>query len=158
MGAFMKEDDIYIGMFLDLFNLRFAASISFPAELYGGIVEMAALQKEFKIFKTNRPFSESASLLGLGGLNNDRAKNRWLTLLRNLPDKGDQLIANALVANFKKKTPLPCYMLAHFSSPKSENRVIIRDGDAPLFYLDQAYLTISLPMSPRQQAAAKKKK
>lgn len=154
MGAYMKEDDIYIGTFLDLFNIRFAATLF---GVFGGIAEMVALQREFKIFRRNRPFSHSAALLGLGGINNDQAKNRWMELLRNLPDNGDQKIANALVANFKKKKPLPCYMRAHYSHPKSENRVIIIDDDAPLFYLEQTYLTISLPMAPRREAVIKKK-
>jgi hypothetical protein len=155
MGAFMKEDDIYIGTFLDLFNIRFAPT---PPLTFGGIVEMTALQKEFNIFRRGRPFSNSAKLLGLGGINNDVAKNRWLELLRNLPEKGDVAITNALVVNFKKRTPLPCFMRAHFSMPKTENRVIITESDTPLFYLDQQYLTISLPMSPRRQPATAKKK
>jgi hypothetical protein len=40
MGALMKEDDIYIGTFLDLFNLRFAPN---PSGVYGGIEEMSAV-------------------------------------------------------------------------------------------------------------------
>lgn len=164
MGAFMKEDDIYIGTFLDLFNLRFApmepigTSIGVP---FGGIEEIKELQNEFKIFRRKRGFSESARLLGLGGLYNTQAKNRWFALLENLPGNGDQKIADALIANFRRKRPLPCYMRAHFSEPRSENRVIITEDDAPLFYLDRQYLTISLPMSPRKPHAkktAKKKK
>jgi hypothetical protein len=155
MGALMKEDDIYIGTFLDLFNLRFAPN---PSGIYGGIEEMSALQKEFKIFRTDRLFSLSASLLGLGGLTNDRAKNRWLNLLSKLPDNGDQKIADALVANFKKDQPLPCYMQAHDLRTKGENRVIIVESAAPLFYLEQEYLRISLPMAPKPNPAGKKTK
>jgi hypothetical protein len=55
--------------------------------VYGGIVEMAALQEEFNIFRTDRPFSDSASLLGLGGIYNSTAKNRWMDLLSNLAGK-----------------------------------------------------------------------
>jgi hypothetical protein len=100
--------------------------------VFGGIDEMANLQDEFKIFKPKRPFSESAALLGLGGLHNARAKNRWLDLLRNLPDNGDQKIADALVANFKRKQPLPCYMRAHDLRTKGENKVVIAESDDPL--------------------------
>jgi hypothetical protein len=163
MGFYMKEDDIYISSLIDLFNLRFAP-VPFSTELkreslYGGIEEMAALQKEFEIFRKGVPFSDSAALLGLGGLYSARAKNRWFTLLGNLPDKGDQKIADALAANFRKRPPLPCYMCAHFfEGPKSDkNRVIINEG-APLFYLEQTYLIISLPMAPRQLGAARKKR
>jgi hypothetical protein len=160
MGAFMKEDDIYIGTFLDLFNIRFAPT-PFSADamtVYGGIDEMTALQGEFTIFSSKRPFSASAALLGLGGIHKALAKNRWLELLRNLPDNGDQQIADALVANFRKRPPLPCYMRAHDARIKGENRVIIIESDAPLFYLEQKYLTISLPMAPRRQPAKKKAK
>ena len=148
MGAFLKEDDIYIGTFLDFFNVRFAPDqfVRAEPEFFGGISEMTALQREFKIFKRNQPFSVSAALLGLGGINNNVAKNRWLRLLRNLPEKGDLAISNALVINFRKRKPLPCYMKSHHS--KDENRVIIVEEEA-LFYIQQRYLTISLPMSPR---------
>jgi hypothetical protein len=163
MGARMKDDDIYIGTFLDHFNVRFAPTPFNPTPefVFGGINEMAELQEEFRIFRRDRPFSESARLLGLGGISNALAKNRWIDLLENLPDDGDQKIANALAANFKKKKPSPCYMRAHFSQPSSENRVIIIEDDRPLFYLDQVYLTISLPMAPRPpvtKKSAKKRK
>ena len=159
MGARMLEDDIYIGSFLDLFNVRFAPTpFSGAAEFYGGIEEMTALQKEFEIFRPKRPFSTSAALLGLGGIYNARAKNRWLDLLQHLPDDGDQKIADALVANFEKKYPLPCNMQAHDSRPKGENVVRIVESDDPLFYLEQEYLTISLPMAPRPAPAKKAKK
>jgi hypothetical protein len=164
MGAFMIEDDIYIGTFLDLFNVRFApvppSTILDHQSVYGGIEELAKLQQEFNIFRTDRLFSQSAAILGLGGLYNARAKNRWFELLRRLPDDGDQQIANALVANFRKKKPLPCYMKAHFleSRKSDQNRVIITEGEEPLFYLEQEYLVISLPMAPRPTKGAKKAK
>ena len=161
MGFYMKEDDIYISSLIDLFNVRFApVPISRDLnkeELFGGIEEMAQLQSHFNIFRTDLPFSKSAAVLGLGGLYNARAKNRWYTLLEKLPDNGDQQIADALVDNFKKKPPLPCYMCSHHASPKSENRVIITQGQ-PLFYLEQDYLIISLPMAPRRLPGAGKKK
>jgi len=103
MGAYMLEDDIYIGTFLDLFNLRFAPTPFAPAELFGGIEEVIKLQKEFEIFRPGRQFSTSAALLGIGGLYNARAKNRWIRLLENLPDKGDQAIADAILANLNKR-------------------------------------------------------
>lgn len=150
MGFAMKEDDIYISSMIDLFNLRFAP-VPFSRDLdeeslFGGIQEMAQLQEHFRIFRRDRPFSESAAVLGLGGLYNARAKNRWFTLLRHLPDNGDQQIADALVANFEKRPPLPCYMRAHHSI--SDNRLIITET-RPLFYLEQDYLVFSLPMAPR---------
>jgi len=152
MGFFLKEDDIYITSLIDLFNVRFApvpesTELNYES-LYGGINEMAALQAQFSIFRTDRPFSDSAAVLGLGGLYNHRAKNRWFKLLKNLPNNGDQQIANALVDNFGKAPPLPCFMRAH--DVKTEPNVTITT-DQPLFYLQQKYLVISLPMAPRQR-------
>ena len=157
MGAIMIEDDIYIGSFLDLFNVRFApvpfSAVLDQESLYGGIDEIAALQREFEIFRTDRPFSKSAALLGLGGFYNARAKNRWFTLLKRLPKNGDQQIADALVENFKRRKPLPCYMRSHFfvDARSDQNRVIITEREEPLFYLQQEYLVFSLPMAPRPQ-------
>lgn len=166
MGAFMAEDDIYITSFIDLFNLRFApVQKEEPGDLFfGGVDEMQALQSEFQIFQTGRSFAESAKLLGLGGVNNNRAKNRWFTLLDNLKKvpsdqagtSGDQRIVNALIDNFGKKKgkPLPCFMKAHDSrgkGPREGLRVIVIEKDKPLFYIEQTYLTISLPMKPRKQ-------
>ena len=161
MGAFMKEDDIYIGTFLDLFNVRFGPTPPFglveQKELvYGGIEEMAALQQEFRIFRIDRPFSESAAVLGLGGIYNARAKNRWFKLLRNLPDDGDQLIADALVAHFKREPLLPCYMTSHLPKSEAQNKVKIKEDDTPIDYMEQKYLTISLPMYPKSKPPAKK--
>ena len=53
MGWFMKEHDIYIGSMLDELNLRFAPSQGLATH-QGGIDEMVALQKEFKILKKER--------------------------------------------------------------------------------------------------------
>lgn len=158
MGAFMKEDDLYIGSFLELFNLRFGLEQD-ERGLFGGISEMAALQREFKIFQKGRAFVESAKLLGLGGLHNNRAKNRWLTLLANLSElpsdkkgeNGDQRIVNALIANFAGKNPLPCFMKAHDArKARPGPRVIVLEKDQPIFYIEKTYLTISLPMKPRK--------
>ena len=159
MGARMKEDDIYIGTFLDLFNVRFAPTpSSLQAEtVYGGIDEMAKLQGNSRSSGQNGHFPMAQRYLD-GGLQNARAKNRWLDLLSNLPDDGDQKIADALVANFKKKEPLPCYMQAHDSRPKGENVVKIFESYAALFYLEQEYLTISLPMAPKPRQTGKKAK
>ena len=155
MGAYMKENDFYIGSLLDLFNIRFAPAVHIT-QVTTGIEEMAALQEEFDIFRAGRRFSEGAKLLGLGGIYNNIAKGSWFELLINLPDNGDYKIADALAANFKKRPPLPCYMMAHDLRPKGENLVKIYEGDRPLFYLEQTYLTISLPMAPRRKQAAKR--
>jgi hypothetical protein len=158
MGALVGDDDLYIASFLELFNLRFGVEQIDAEFTSGGITEMAALQSEFQIFKAGRYFVDSAKLLGLGGLQNNRAKNRWfklLTWLQKIPsdragETGDQRIVNALVKNFAGGSPLPCFMKAHNSDdPKGPGlRVVVIEGDHPIFYISQTYLTISLPMAP----------
>ena len=167
MGAFMKEDDIYIGSLLELFNLRFGDAQK-GEEFSGGVTEMVAIQHEFHVFQTDRTFALSAELLGLGGHNNNRVKNRWFDLLRSLPgwrsDKpgvnGDQRIVQALIANLEGRNPLPCYMKAHDARDKKGYGpiVVVHEKDTPIFYIDRTYLTISLPMMPRNPAKKKKKK
>ena len=167
MGAFMAEDDIYICSIFDLFNLRFGPEQRDTELSAGGLVEIKALQDEFEIFRPDRPFVESAKLLGLGGLHNNRAKNRWynvLAWLAKIPsdqegETGDQRIVNALIKNFARKPPLPCFMKAHDCRDKDGDglRVVVRE-EYPIFYIERTYLTISLPMAPNVPPGSKGKK
>lgn len=170
MGALVGDDDIYIGSFFELFNLRFGLEQMATGFDAGGISEMAALQGEFAIFKKGRYFVESAKLLGLGGLHNNGAKNRWfklLTWLQKVPsdkdgETGDQRIVNALIENFSKGPTLPCFMKAHDSRDRNGFglKVVVIRGDNPIFYIERPYLTISLPMAPKvppANSAGKKK-
>ena len=161
MGWFMKENDIYIGSMLDELNLRFAPSQGLATH-HGGIEEMTALQKEFKILKKGRTFKTSVAALNLGARNNE-VKNRWLDLVgalnkhaSNIPKlDGDAAIVNALVKNLAAKAPLPVYFTSH---PMQENpQVKITDISRPVHYLEQDYLTISLPMQSVQAANAARK-
>ena len=119
MGWFMKENDIYIGSMLDELNLRFAPSQGLATH-HGGIDEMVALQKEFKILKKGRAFKTSVAALNLGSRNNE-VKNRWLDLLgalskhtSNIPKlDGDAAIVNSLVKNLAAKAPLPVYFTSN---------------------------------------------
>ena len=158
MGALMAEDDIYIGTLMEQFNLRFGPSQE-QEGFSGGVNEIAELQYEFQIFRPDRTFAQSAKLLGLGGLQNNRAKNRWFTLLNVLPrlgsnkagETGDQRIVNALIANFAPAPggkQLPCFMKAHDSRGDYGPIVIVLEVDRPIFYIEKDYLTISLPMKP----------
>jgi hypothetical protein len=160
MGALVGDDDLYIGSFFELFNVRFGIEQTKEKEFaLGGVTEMKALQAEFEIFKSGRHFIDSAKLLGLGGLQNNRAKNRWfklLTWLQTIPsdqagETGDQRIVNALIKNFSPgAVTLPCYMTAHDSRDTNGPgvKVVVIVGDTPIFYIPQPYLTISLPMAP----------
>lgn len=161
MGYFMKEHDIYIGSMLDELNLRFAPPQGKDTH-HGGIEEMVALQKEFKIFKKGRSFKTSVAALNLGARNNE-VKNRWYDLLgalakhdSNRPKQnGDVAIVNAIIKNLASKAPLPVYFVSHDMRGGKENaQVKIMDKSRPVHYLEQDYLTISLPMQSVQAANA----
>jgi hypothetical protein len=161
MGTFMKEHDIYIGTMLEDLNLRFAPSQGNKA-YFGGIEEMVALQKEFKIFKKGRSFETSCALLNLGARNNE-LKELWKSLLRNLckhpsskgNEHGDVAIVNALIRNLASANPLPVYFTSHDMRGDARNvEVKITPKSRPLHYMEHDYMTISLPMQPA--SAAKK--
>lgn len=80
MGWFMQKHDIYLGSILEELNLRFAPAQGTDEHLFGGIEEMAALQKEFNIFKEGRSFRKSVAVLNVGSRNNE-AKNGWLAYI-----------------------------------------------------------------------------
>ena len=161
MGYFMKDHDIYIGTMLDELNLRFAPSQGRESH-YGGVEEMIALQSEFKLFKKGRPFKTSCAALNLGARNNE-VKNLWQKLLGNLHKHesnlkgmdGDQAIVAAIVKNLGAAKPLPIFFTSHdMRGDKANSQVKITDKSQPVHYLEQDYLTISLPMQP--VSAAKK--
>jgi hypothetical protein len=163
MGYFLKEHDIYVGSLLDELNVRFAPSQR-KSSHFGGIEEMVALQKEFKIFKKGRSFKTSVSVLNIGAFNND-VKNRWHSYLGSLSkypsnkagQNGDVAIVNALIKNLASKDPLPVYFTSHDMRGAPENkRVLIEDRGRPVFYLDVEYLTVSIPMQPVAAAKARK--
>lgn len=162
MGYFMKHNDILIGSMLDQLNVRFAPPQG-KEKTYGGIEEMAALQKEFEIFKKGRPFARSVAVLNLAAYNND-AKNHWHELLGNLSKhksnrgklNGDEAIVDALVTNLKSKNPLPVYFASHDMRQGDESKkVLITDKARPVFYIERDYLVVSLPMKPWEQDATR---
>jgi hypothetical protein len=159
MGWFMKEHDIYIGSMLDELNLRFAPSQG-QELLFGGIDEMVVLQKEFKIFKKDRSLRTSISVLNFAARNND-VKNHWYALIGALVkhdsniagQNGDVAIVSALIRNLASKAPLPVYFTSHDMQGDAVNaQVRILDKTRPVHYLEQDYLTISLPMQSVQAA------
>lgn len=158
MGMRINPHEIYFGSFFEHFNMRFGPSdpVQDPVWRSGGIAEIAALQKQFQIFRPDRPFVESASLLGLGGLLSGPAKDRWIEYLTRLPrmasddpaQTGDQRIVMALAQNLEAKSPLPCFMQAHDGRKREPGHVEIHEG-SPVFYLEPVrFLTIHLPMRP----------
>lgn len=161
MGWFMKEHDVHVENLLGQMNVRFGPTPEKKSH-FGGIAEMAALQKEFKLFKKGRPFQASVAVLNIGS-SNAEARNRLLeyfgSLSRhdsNVPGQnGDVAIVNALIRNLAAKSPLPVYFTYHdMRAEKGNTRVLITDKSRPVPYFQQDYLTISLPTKPF--AAAKK--
>lgn len=151
----MKHYDIYIGTMLDDLNLRFAPSQG-QSTHFGGVEEMAALQKEFKIFKEGRLFKTSCAALNLGARNNE-ARTLWHSLLANLHrhrsseqgEDGDSAIVKALIQNLESAAPLPVYFTSHdMRGERSNSEVKITAKSRPVHYLEQDYLTVSLPMQP----------
>lgn len=158
MGMIIAPHEIYFGTFLSRFNDRFGPSAPGQRSVWnsGGIVEIAALQKEFEIFRKGRPFRDSAAVLGLTGHFGGPAKDRWLEYLAKLPDmdsdkegvKGDPRIVDALIDNLERDNPLPCYMQAYDGRTREPGLVIITE-ESPVFFLESVtFLTISLPMRP----------
>ena len=163
MGFFMKEHDVYVGSMLDDLNLRFAPPHG-AKEHFGGIDEMAELQKEFQIFKPGRAFATSVSALHIGGGANHEAKNRFYSYLKYLRREksnvkganGDAAIVAAIVRNLAARKPLPVYFSNH--DMRDEGGVVIKDKSRPLFYMDQDYLWISFPSAPRTEDGGKAEK
>ncbi len=159
MGYFLQEHDIYVGSLLDELNVRFAPgqrhakAPDMKKTHFGGIDEMVALQKEFKIFKKGRSFMMSVRVLNIGAFNND-VKNRWHDYLESLAKhpsnkagkNGDQAIVDALVKNLAAKSPLPVHFDSH--DLREDDRVLVTDRSKPRHYMDADFLTISLPMKP----------
>lgn len=162
MGYFMADSDILIHSVLDQLNLRFAPPQSESGtDLYGGIEEMAEIQKEFGIFKKGRSLKQSMRALHLLPDHN-QARQRWLTLIDALSkhpsnragENGGDAIVNALLENFSLSQPLPVFFTTHDMNgkPVKESPVLITPGARPVHYLEVDYLVISLPMQSRQAA------
>ncbi|UVF21704.1 hypothetical protein HPT29_011535 [Microvirga terrae] len=171
MGRIMKEDDIFISGLFDLMNLRFGPSQG-PKEAFGGIEEMAELQREFQIFQRGRSFRDCVAVLNLGGFWNPRARNRWLQLIgdlgayeSDLPGvNGNDRIMDMMVENLASRRPLPVLFQAHDSRSEDGRRVIVRNAPTGRFYIEQNYIIVSIPMLPktapriaRQSTAAARK-
>jgi hypothetical protein len=161
MGDFLKEHDIYVDSFVNQLNLRFAPSQGLRTH-FGGMEEMIALQKEFKIFKKGRSFKTSISVLNVGsGMGND-AKNRLYEYFDNLANhdsnvtgqNGDVAIVNALIKNFAASSPLPVYFKHHdMRAEKGNTRVLITPKARAVSYFPHDYLVISFPTKEASKKA-----
>jgi hypothetical protein len=152
MGAFLKEDDIYVTSLLELLNVRFGRRFGTSED---GIDELKDLQREFGIFKPGRSLSQSLRVLNVGGSWNPDVKSRWFKYLDSLDrvdsDEpgvyGGPAVVDRLADNLESKNPLPVYFEPH-NSRDNGNRVLMTVG-RPLFFMLEDHLVVSLPMSRR---------
>lgn len=170
MGVFMKEHDVYVGHLQEQLNLRFAPNLGKNNQ--HGLAEMIQLQNEFAIFKEGRTFESSIAALNLAGQTHQDVKDGFHGYLRSLRkvksnvagQSGDQAIVKAIAKNLAAKKPLPVYFELHdMNAGDSDNRVLITPSGRPLFYMDQDYLVVSLPLGatggkPAKAAKGKSKK
>jgi len=177
MGALMGQDDAYVGGLLETLNLSFgkfpeAVPVSGDERLAtnetamrlgtSGIDEIRAIQAEFKIFDVNRSLVESLRALGVGGLWNAAVKRKWYMALRRLDHypsnfqglSGAKAIVQALIDHLQPEDPGPVHFTAHDARGPGGAQVLITLKDRPVFYLDQDFLTVSIPLTPRQTGAA----
>lgn len=165
MGMVIEPHEIYFGSVFERFNMRFGPAAPAGPSIWhgGGITEIAALQKEFEIFRVGRSFLQSAALLGLTGPCSGPAKDRWLTYLLKLPDmnsdidgvKGDERIVRAIIENLQRDAPMPCFMRAYDGRTREPGLVVVTE-EHPVFYLESVtFLTISLPMRPPPPSQAR---
>src|SRR4051812_46557257 len=119
MGMFLIEYDIYIGSFLEMLNLRFSPPQT-SADGEGGVAEMVDLQNKFQIFTKGHTFRHCVSVLGLGGLWNWEAKNRWFRLLdwlETVPSEtaeyGGPRIVSVIAENLASGNALPMHFTQH---------------------------------------------
>lgn len=164
MGTFMREHDIYVEDLLGQMNVRFGPS-SGKKSLFGGIAEMAALQKEFDLFKPGRPFGTSVAVLNIGAANVD-ARNRLLSYFGHLAEydsnvakkNGDEAIVAALLENFAQKKPAPVYFTYHdMRAAKGNTRVLVNAKTRPVTFFKLDYLTVSFPTREAGEGPRRKK-
>ena len=152
MGAFLKEDDIYVSSLLELLNVRFGRRYATADD---GIDELKDLQQEFGIFQAGRSLSQSLRVLNVGGSWNPDVKRQWFKYLDSLErvdsdEKGvygGPAVVDRLKENLESKNPLPVYFEPH-NLRDNGNRVLITVG-RPLFFMLEDHLVVSLPMSRR---------
>ncbi|MGB5216265.1 MAG: hypothetical protein WBN88_21805 [Anderseniella sp.] len=167
MGLFMGEDDVQIPALFAVMNERFAPSNKDDASdkqrpRADGIVEMAKLQKKFDIFRTGKDaptFRECAALLNLGGSLPWSLRQKWYRYLDWLhthctsddPHKcGSEGICAKLRENLAYESPKPVFFMPYDYG--DEKKVLIEEKDvaqSPLFYIQEEYLVIKLPMKAR---------
>jgi hypothetical protein len=151
MGALVWECDVLIPGMLQRLNLRFSPpethKVGNADDDFGGVVEMAELQREFQVFKKGRSLAMSVKVLGLAGSESARARNRWLTLLDSLPNQ-DKIVA-AIVDNLASTKPRPMHFRAVPYTSTFEATINDRGRDPVPWDNTNDYIVVSIPMKPK---------
>jgi hypothetical protein len=149
MGQFMKDDDYFIEPLLDVLNMRFAPGRP--------IKEMAQLQKRFQVFQNGRSFGDSVRLINAVG-DDRRANGRWYQLLgwllevgSDTEQNGSDSIVSALMETLGARVPDPVYFTYHIAT-KNNPRVEIKTKNVAVEFMQDRFLTISLPLIPRSSS------
>jgi hypothetical protein len=149
MGDIYKGDDYHIELHLEGLNLRFSPG---PP-----LREMVKLQKEFEVFSDRHALQDSIALLNVTAASWE-LRNKWHRLLgwiasldSNLGTPAGPTIVGVLKQNLEARDPRPVHFMSH--DHRSEKRVIINTkGDRVTFYIDEVYLTISMPLRKKGKA------
>ncbi|WP_315777971.1 MULTISPECIES: hypothetical protein [unclassified Bradyrhizobium] len=150
MGMMMKDSttlDVIVQ-----FNKRFETD---------AVPEMAALQREFRIFSAEHGLQRSFTLLGIvpGDLNERRRWYKFLDHLKTYPSDRDGMnghdrVVEAFKDDLESDAPLPISLVCH--SAAEDPRVMVSRG-RPVVFSSEVHVIVSIPTTPgrvmRQQIA-----
>lgn len=129
------------------------AQINARFEAGEAIREMAALQKEFKIFSPNHSLYDSWLVLNIKA-SDPRERARWKYWAENYVKKvpsdlegmnGHDRLVRAYQENLELLRPLPMHYTQHLA--KEDPRVLVSRGKGPLFSVVDHIIT-SIPIKP----------
>ena len=144
MGGFVFDGTVLSAV--HLLNERFG-----PGD---PIVEMAALQREFGIFKQGSSLRSAAALLNVAP-SHPQERQAWLGFLdRELGGypsdvaniNGHDRVVDAIRENLESAQPLPMHFAMHLQ--RDDPRVTVTHGTPLAIYKQQIFVIISAPITP----------
>jgi len=113
------------------------------------IEEMAALQKEFKVFSSKHTLHKSFALLNIAPPPG-KERQRWYRYLGHLHTypsdmpgvNGHDRVVRAAQKNLESANPLPMRLIVHSAK---ENRAVTVTVETPIIFSKQKYLVVSVP-------------
>ncbi len=139
MGSFV-HDHTALAIVVQI-NARFGAG--------DPIEEMAALQKEFKVFSSKHTLQMSFALLNIAPPQG-KERERWYRYLRQLHSytsdmrgvDGHDRVVRAAQKNLESAKPLPMRLIVHSAKESREVKVTV---ETPIIFSKQKYLVVSVP-------------